>query len=93
MRLKQVPLAGRRLKHQHAQNHTKDEHYQKNRQGHEEQYFRDAPRVRRDVGETEKAGDQGYDEKYQSPLDHGWIPQVSVMLANIKGIPAASFAS
>jgi hypothetical protein len=68
--LKHAPLAGQRLKHQHAEEHAEDKHNQKNGKRDKEQYFRDALRVRRDVGETEKTGDQRYDKKYGSPLQH-----------------------
>jgi hypothetical protein len=84
MEPKQAPLAGQRLKHQHAEKHTEDEYHQENDQRDEEQYFRDAPRVCRDVGKAEKTGNHGDDEKNKSPLDHGWILQVSVMVVNLK---------
>jgi len=88
--LKQTPLAGQRLENQHAQKHTEDEHHQENSQVNKEQYFRDAPRARGDVREAEKPGDHRDDEEYKSPLDHGWIPEVSLVPANIQGIPVAS---
>jgi hypothetical protein len=58
------------LEYQLAEQHTEDQHDDKNYQRNIKQDPRYALRAHGDIGEAEETGDNGYNKKYDGPLQH-----------------------
>jgi hypothetical protein len=66
-----LPTATTRLlKYQLTEQHTEDQHNDKNSQRNIKQDLGYTLRAHGDIGEAEETGDNGYNKKYDGPLQH-----------------------